>query len=224
MTQSIATPESPRAAADPWPRWRTASVFTIGLAVWFGLSAYAGLNGVFAAGPDSVFRPVLLSMAGPVAIFLAAYAVSSRFRATVLAHDMRLLTSLQHWRVVGFAFILLYAGGVLPGVFAWPAGIGDVLIGLTTPLVLLALDRRPGFARGPAFIIWNVLGLLDFVVAGFVATLASGAVPGVVAAGGLTSAPMEVWPLFLFPSFFVPLFIFAHLSVLFQLMARRREA
>ena len=82
----------------------------------------------------------------------------------------------------------------------------------------LALTRRPEFARSRRFVIWHPLGLLDFVVAAGTARLASGAIPGLVS-GPLTSAPMEVWPLSLFPSFIVPLFVFLHLSVLFQVRA-----
>ncbi len=222
MTISAIANEVRHAAGNSSPGWRTASIIGFGLAAWFALSAYAGVNGVFAAGPGSVFRPVVLPMAGPVAIFLAAYFVSQRFRAYVLTRDLRVLTSLQHWRIIGFAFLLLYAVGALPGGFAWPAGTGDVLVGLTTPLIMLALARRPGFDRSKTFIAWNLFGLFDFVVAGAASTLTSGAVPGLLAADGSTSAPMEVWPLFLFPGFFVPFFIIAHLSVLFQVFAVRR--
>ena len=35
---------------------------------------------------------------------------------------------------------------------------------------------------------------------------------------------MEVWPLSLFPSFIVPLFVILHLTVLFQVRALRRAA
>ena len=222
MSQFIAKSISPRSISKSWPSVRTATVIAVGLGAWFAWAAYAGVTGVFAAGPDQLFRPILLSVAGPVAIFLVAYGVSPRFRAYVLTRDLRLLTSLQHWRIIGFAFLALYAADVLPGEFAWAAGLGDVFMGLTTPLVLLALDRRAGFVRSKTFIAWNLFGLLDFVVAAAAATLASGALPGIVAPDALTSAPMEVWPLLLFPSFIVPLFVFAHLSVLFRVVALRR--
>ncbi len=35
---------------------------------------------------------------------------------------------------------------------------------------------------------------------------------------------MEVWPLMLFPAFFVPVFAILHLSVLVQVAAKRRAA
>ncbi|MCH7554866.1 MAG: hypothetical protein IIC08_02535 [Proteobacteria bacterium] len=160
-------------------------------------------------------------MLAPVALFLGAYAGSGEFRKYILSRDIRLLTMMQSWRVIGFAFLPLYAYEVLPGLFAWPAGLGDVAIGLSAPLVVWTLMRNPDFAASRGFIVWNLLGLLDFAVAGVTSTLASGAVAGLVS-GPVTSAPMEVWPLFLFPAFIVPLFMMLHLTVLFQVWPRRQ--
>ncbi len=193
------------------------------LTVWFTLAAAAGTSGIFTAGPDQVFRPVLISVVVPIAVFLGRSAASPTFRGFVMSQDIRFLTMLQSWRVVGFAFLPLYAFGVLPGLFAWPAGLGDVAVGLTAPFVVLALMRRPEFARSGRFIVWNLLGLFDFAVAAVTSTLVSGAFPA-LSAGPITSAPMEYWPLILFPSFIVPLFVFMHLSVLFQVRALRAQA
>lgn len=193
------------------------------LGAWFAVAAYGGWTGLFAAGPDSLFRPILLTVAVPVLAFLALYWGSARFRAFVLSRDPHTVARVQMWRVVGFAFLPLYAYGVLPGLFAWPAGLGDVAIGLGTPLVLAALARDPGFAASRRFVVWNLLGLLDFVAAASTAMLSSGAIPALVG-DGVTSAAMEVWPLSMFPAFGVPLFIFAHLTALFQARALRRHA
>ena len=191
------------------------------LALWFALAALAGVTGAVAVGPDTLYRPIALTMVVPVLAFVALYLGSTRFRDFVLGRDLRFVALLQAWRVVGFAFLPLYYFGVLPGVFAWPAGVGDVLVGLSAPWVVFTLLRDPAFATSRAFVVWNVLGLADFVVAGAAATVASGAIPALVA-GGVTSAPMEVWPLMLFPSFGVPLFAIAHLTALFQVRALRR--
>lgn len=191
------------------------------LAIWFAVAAAAGMSGILAAGPDTLMRPVLLSVAIPFAIFLGLYYASSRFRTFVLTRDIRTMTMLQSWRVIGFGFLMLYAWGTLPGVFALPAGIGDFLMGLSAPLVVLALERRPQFVRSWRFVVWNLLGMTDFAIAAGTATLASGAISS-LADGAITSAPMEVWPLALFPSFIVPLFAFLHMSVLFQLIEVRR--
>lgn len=206
----------------PWtPR---AKALTVGiLAVWAGLAAVIGVTGIASSAPGAVFQPIAVTAFVPVLLFLLAYLVSPRFKAFVLAQDIARLTTFQHWRVVGFSFLLLYAHGVLPGAFAWPAGVGDVLIGLAAPLVMarIAADRHFIFSR--RFAAYHLLGLLDFAVAVTAAALASGAFPA-IQAGPLTSAPMEVWPLNIIPSFFVPVFIILHLSVFLKLAALRRAA
>jgi uncharacterized BrkB/YihY/UPF0761 family membrane protein len=100
--------------------------------------------------------------------------------------------------------------------------MGDVAIGVSAPLVVQAMARRPEFVRGRAFVTFHVLGMFDFFVAGATATLASGAFPSLFS-GSPTSAPMEVWPLNLFPAFFVPLFMILHLAVLFQVRSLRKR-
>jgi len=153
----------------------------------------------------------------PILIFLAAFWLSSSFRALVMAADLPLLTALQSWRFAGFVFIALYAYGVLPGVFAWPAGLGDMAIGATAPWLALALIRRPGFAASGWFVLWNILGILDLGVAVTTGALNRALATG--AAGEITTAPMAELPLLLIPGFLVPLFIMLHLTALFQ--ARR---
>ena len=184
---------------------------------------YVGTTGLFAVDPSLQFRPIGLAVIIPVALFFSTYALSSRLRTLVLATDIRLLTMLQHWRVLGFSFLVLYAHNSLPAAFAWPAGFGDILIGFTVPFIVWRLFRNPDFATSGRFVAFHALGLLDFVVAVIAATLTSGAYPGIFTSP-VTSAPMEVWPLNLFPSFFVPLFIIAHVVVFLKVRELRRAA
>src|SRR5262249_44584082 len=58
-----------------------------------------------------------------------------------------------------------YAWRVLPGLFAFPAGFGDMATGVTAPWIVLGLVRNPSFAASRRYVIWNILGILDFVVA-----------------------------------------------------------
>lgn len=58
-----------------------------------------------------------------------------RFRRLLLNVDLRWLTGVQLWRVVGTVFLPRCARHELPASFAIPAGIGDVLVGLTAPSV-----------------------------------------------------------------------------------------
>ena len=209
----------------PAQRWsKSTKIVTAALIAVLAVAAYyVGSTGLFAVDPSLQFRPIGLAVIVPVALFFTAYALSNRLRNFVLAQDLRTLTMLQHWRVLGFSFLILYAHEVFPAAFAWPAGFGDILVGFTAPLVVTRLARNPAFATSWRFVAFHALGLFDFVVAVIAATLTSGAYPQIFS-GPLTSAAMEVWPLNLFPSFFVPLFIIAHVVVLLKVRELRRAA
>ena len=156
-------------------------------------------------------------MAFPLIVFFAAYRGSASFRAFILAADLPLVTAIQAWRAGGLGFLALYAHGILPGVFAWPAGLGDIAIGVTAPWVALALIRRSGFANSRLFVAWNLLGTLDLVVAVSIGAMNSALASGI--AGEVTTGPMAQLPLVLIPVYFVPLFFMLHVTALCQ--ARR---
>ena len=191
------------------------AVLALGFAAAYGL----GVSELVSAGPDARFRPVLLTILVPLVAAVATYLASARLRYFVLGLDLRVLTLLQAWRVLGFAFLPLYAYDVLPGLFAWPAGLGDVAVGLAAPFVVARLVREPAFAASRGFLAFHLLGLVDFLVAAVTSSLASGAFPAIFT-GTPTSAAMETWPLILFPAFIVPVFIVLHLAVLLRLFSR----
>ncbi|MBS0364878.1 MAG: hypothetical protein JSR67_03530 [Proteobacteria bacterium] len=167
--------------------------------------------------------PVALGIAvlAPLLLFFAGVRLSAPFRDFVLSLDPRLLVAIQAWRWAGLGFLTLYAYRLLPALFALPAGLGDMAIGFSAPWILLALERRPDFAAGAAFARWNVLGVIDLVVAlslGTVgATLASGA------PGEISTAPMATLPLLVIPAFLVPLFLMLHATLLMQRRQLRRD-
>ncbi len=193
------------------------------LLAWFAAAYVIGAERLLANEAGAFMAPIALTATIPVAAFLAIYALSSGFRGFILAQDIRTLTMLQHWRVVGFVFLPLTFFAVLPGLFAWPAGLGDVAIGLAAAFVIARLGGDPAWATSAGLVRFHLLGLLDFVVAIATAGLAAGGFPSLIA-GGVTSAPLDVWPLNLFPSFIVPIFIILHLSVLLKVRHLRRVA
>ncbi len=190
------------------------------LAIWFGLVSLLGASGSFVRPPEVPPFPILIGVTVPLIVFVAAYLGWGAFRASILAADLRLLTAIQGWRAGGLGFLALNAHGVLPGLFAWPAGLGDIAIGVTAPWVTLALIRRPTFVASRQFVAWNLLGILDLVVAVSAGALSSGFVNGLV--GEVTTAPMAQLPLVLIPAYLVPLFIMLQLAALFQ--ARRQAS
>ncbi|MFQ5566310.1 MAG: hypothetical protein ACE5EU_08110 [Paracoccaceae bacterium] len=193
------------------------------LTIWFAAAAYIGREHLLQNTAASMFAPIALSAVVPVLAFLALYRLSGGFRRFVLAQDIETLTMLQHWRVLGFAFLPLYFYGVLPGVFAFPAGLGDLALGLTAPLIILRLRRDPEYATSTGLVRYQYLGLLDFAVAVITAGVTAGAFPELIS-NGVTSGAMDVWPLNLFPSFGVPIFIILHLTVLLKVRDLRRRS
>lgn len=189
--------------------------FSVGvaLAVWLALILILGAAGIFNT-PGAPPLPLLFGVATPILIFVALYRTASGFRDFVLAADLRLTTGVQAWRFGGLGFLALYANGVLPGMFALPAGLGDMAIGFAAPWLVVALVQRPAFAAGKRFMAWNLLGLLDLAVAMTTGVLGSGIIIGL--APEITTAPMGRLPLVLIPCYLVPLFIMLHLTAIFQ--------
>ena len=131
------------------PGWRTAAL----IAAWFAAVLIGNATGFFIAAPDAPPVALLAAIAGPPVLFALAYAASPAFAGFVQAFDLRLLTALQAFRVLGGAFLAVHAVGQLPSLFAYPAGYGDLLVGALAPFALIALlDQRPG---------WRALGLGD---------------------------------------------------------------
>jgi len=119
----------------------------------------------------------------------------------------------QSWRIVGFTFVLLEAKGMLPGVFALPAGYGDMAIGATATMVAWKLTE-PGH-RG-SFIFWQLLGIADLVTA-----VSLGTTAGILSPHGPSMALMTRLPLSLIPTFLVPLFLILHVITIMQARAWR---
>ena len=191
------------------------------LPVWFVVMAWAALSlmlnvlGVFATPPDQPPLALLIAVIGPPIVFVVSYFFSANVRTLALRLDLRLLTAMQAWRVVGAMFLVLLSFGFLPGTFAWPAGIGDLLVGAYAPFVVLAISRRtPGWHTH--VVLLNVLGLLDFVGA-IGGGVLSGRSPLGMLRGDVTTDLMQALPLSLIPTFAVPLWIVLHLISLIKL-------
>jgi hypothetical protein len=189
------------------------------LAVWLLIVLVAGYAGVFDAGPGRPPLPILIAIVGPLVLFAVVYRASATFQRFVLGIDLRLLTAMQSWRVVGTMFLALYAFDLLPGLFAWPAGVGDAAVGLAAPFVLMAMVRdAPTWRRRVTWL--NVAGLIDFIVAIGTGVLTSNSSLGWFV-DATPRASLGALPLSLVPSFAVPLWTIFHVISFLQL--RRAE-
>jgi hypothetical protein len=181
---------------------------------WLALVLTLGARGAFVAAPGAPPLALLIGLVAPLGLFLIGYRTVPALRNFVLSADLRVIVGIQAWRWAGLGFLTFYAYRILPGIFAWPAGLGDMAIGVTAPVVLSALLRRPGFATSKSFLVWNLSGILDLTVAVSIGALVPLLAPNLY--GTVTTAPMSQLPLVLIPTYLVPTFLMLHLTAIFQ--------
>jgi hypothetical protein len=190
------------------------------LAVWLVLVLSLGASGAFVGRPGSPPIGMAIGVGAPLVIFFGWLRMSQAFRDYLLSLDLRLIVAIQAWRWAGLGFLALYAHNVLPPLFALTAGLGDMAVGFAAPWMVLALIRQPDYAATAAFIRWNVLGIVDLVVAITLGTLS--VVLSTGAPGEISAAPMATLPLLLIPAFLVPLFLMLHSIALMQIRRKVR--
>jgi hypothetical protein len=182
------------------------------LTLWFLMVLILSSRGAFLRPAGSLPIPILLPIVIPIGLFLIAFSTSHQFKTWILSLDLHLITGVQAWRFGGFAFLILDTLNRLPGYFAWPAGVGDMAVAAAAPFIVASLVRNPKFIASKSFVAWNVLGIVDLVIA---VTL-GGLGPLLFHDHGTATALMARLPMSLIPTFFVPLFILLHLTALFQ--------
>jgi hypothetical protein len=183
--------------------------------VWAALILFLNTQGVFSTSPDRPPLPLLIAVLAPPLLFSLAYASSSRVRMTADSLDVELLTAIQAWRLIGAMFLVLMSLHILPGTFAWPAGVGDIIVGAYAPYVVVAIGHRAANWRRHAMLL-NILGLIDFVGA-IGGGVLSGRSPIGILRGDVSTDIMQTLPLSLIPTFAVPFWIVLHIISLIQL-------
>jgi hypothetical protein len=188
-----------------------------GAALWFGAIFWLAARGVFTTGPDEPPIRLALAFAMPILLFLVALLLFPGWRALVVSVSPVFLITLNGWRFIGLGFLMGYAEGLLPGGFAWPAGLGDIFMAVTAPWIAARVVADDRFRFGKVFLFWNLIGIADFVDAVFLGTLYMW--PGF--SPSVSTSLMQRLPFALIPCFFVPLVAIAHIALLAQ---RRRAA
>jgi hypothetical protein len=187
--------------------------------LWAAVVLALTLYGFFDVPASQPALPTLLAIALPVLAFVLAVRLSPALRTWALSMDPVLLTALQAWRIMGGAFLIVLAFGLLPGLFAWPAGLGDVAVGIAAPFIAWQLANSRNVLTSRRFALFHYAGLADFAIAVTTGVLSRNAIPGLV--GEVTSGAMGQFPLALIPTLAVPAFTILHLIVLMQVRAAR---
>jgi hypothetical protein len=169
--------------------------------------------------------PERLGFAGNF-IVLAAWIVPSlllvRFRGWALDRPLsqRWLIALQLWRAIGAVFLIEMVRGHVPAVFAWPAGVGDLIAAGVALAVLLAYSGQNIAPR--AILLVAVIGIADFLSAFFFGFTSSPGPQNLFPQD--TPSRLLQFPTGMIPLFLVPYAIFFHTLSLLSLLRRRRGA
>src|SRR5262245_18814490 len=189
---------------------RVAVISGIVLLAWLVATGLLALRGFYF---PPVSGPPLVGVQLTVALIVMALALTWSPSLRSLLTNQKNLIRLNAWRLVGAAFVALMFTNQVPALWALPAGLGDVAIGATAFWVASRLDAPGGTRRA---IIFNLLGLLDLVVAVGLGTIIS---PGPTQIFKLTPSGevLTHFPLVLVPTFLVPLAVMLHVVSLWQL-------
>ncbi len=156
-----------------------------------------------------------LAVALPIAILCITVARIKSLREGFHQVSLSLLVGVHTVRLLGITFIVLYAAGRLPAPFAPVAGWGDIFVGLTAPLIAWLVHRQGANAR-PIVWIWNIVGIVDLIVAvGLGATSSPSPLRLIFAEP--SSAIMTTLPWLLIPGFLVPLLFTVHIGIFVRL-------
>lgn len=198
------------------------------LLAWLAVDVVLGAAGVFAASPTTWVPFIALGIAVPLVagiVLLARPGAVQRFVDSIPLHR---LIGVQVYRAAGVIFLIAWASGRMPGVFALPAGIGDIAVGFAAPFVAARVRSGLGAPETAArtrrlAISWNFLGIADLVVAVALGFLSSPSHFQLLASD-LPNALISRMPYVLIPTFAVPLSILLHVAALRRLRSTERVA
>jgi hypothetical protein len=189
----------------------TAAALLVG---WFALAVVLGSSGVY-RGTSARLPTIEFGILIPILIGCVAIWRSSALSRLIDAIPRHWIIAVQAYRVEGVIFLLLYATNLLPGVFALPAGAGDMATGLMG-LVIGINAARGRQLRPRTVLMWNLFGIADLIVALTMGFLTSPS-PLQSFAFDHPNQLISVLPLVLIPTFLVPLAILLHIISLVQL-------
>jgi hypothetical protein len=190
------------------PRWLP--WFTLG---WLGLAILVAATGRLATLPFPGPQVVIVAL---VALAIALGTRVESVHAWIDAVPLRALVGVHGARLIGFSFLVLAGRGQLSPIFAERAAWGDIAAAIGAIALVLSGDPRTPRHRA-LYLLWNTVGLADFVVvvvtAGWIAS--QGLTPGV--------APLLHLPFSLLPTFAVPILLASHVFLFRRLLAGRES-
>ena len=118
-----------------------------------------------------------------------------------------ILIAVHTWRILGIAFLWGMSQGLLDPAFAIPAGVGDILIGVTAIPFAIFLWRGYSWSKY-AVVVWSVLGIADLINAVSL---------GLIINSDFSTSTMATFPWILVPTVAVPTALILHGITLYRL-------
>ena len=216
-----------RTSFDLAARIRVWLALALPFSAWLALVWWLAVTGAFRPRPGVPALPIAIFL--PVLIALPVLLRSKRIGQLLDATPAAWLIGLQVYRVFGGIFLVAWTRGAISSIFALPAGIGDVLVGILALPVAYAVAVGASGARRRAMA-WNVMGLLDFAIAITIGILTAPG-PLQLIIPDPPNAALGTFPTVMIPAFAVPSSILLHALSLRQLnraahrdVALRRDA
>jgi hypothetical protein len=194
-------------------------VATLGFVLfgWLALAWFLAGKGIFRSALQQQVPYIALAIGIPIVVGSLFVRGSNQGREIIASVPQNQLVAFQFYRVIGATFLILYAGGQLPGIFALPAGYGDLLVGLAALLIGTRYASNDQLIQ-----LWNWFGIIDLVVAlatGFLSAPSRFQMFSLDAPNFLIGA----FPLVMIPIFAVPLSIVLHLASLTKMSPALRS-
>jgi hypothetical protein len=180
---------------------------------WLAGSIALADAGAYRPSADAANRWLPVTLVGVLAAALLATRIPVVARILADPGTAARLALPQTFRVAGGVFLIVLGLGELPAIFAVPAGVGDIAVGVTAPFVAWRLSHGAG-RTGAAW--FNVLGLVDLAVALGIGFLAGTGPTNLLHVVPSTEA-LTMLPLALIPTTAVPLAVALHLVSLRRL-------
>lgn len=169
----------------------------------------------FVTTSDTTVPVIAFGVAVPIVAGVALLR-NQAVRGAVDRIPLQWLVGVQFYRVLGGLFLIAYARDEMPGEFALPAGIGDILVGVSAVAVAWLVATHGAQRMRTTVLAWCAFGIADLVVAVGTGFLSSPSTLQQIALEDPNSA-ITRYPFVLIPTFLVPVSIVLHVYVIHRL-------
>jgi uncharacterized membrane protein (DUF485 family) len=180
-------------------------IFFIIYLVYIALGSFNGWFNQISLPPK-----VLLLTTFPFAFLLFVIVLNTEIYKTILENSaLESLVQLHIFRLIGVFFVLLAVHNSLPKPFAFIAGIGDMLIAITSLFVAKDIRNKKEYAKKLTYY-WNIFGTIDIL---FTAIAANVLTKISIDTGAMGVDTLAIFPFCIIPAFAPPIILFLHWTI-----------